>query len=420
MCLSLKKCCDCRVTGEDFLDITKRPTKIVVGVQAAIVTAMYMWFVLLRWGSFIPILMFYQHYFSAISSGFGCLVTVLQLKVVIWAQVITAFIGVLCGCFYLGQLMTGAWTDNFLGTVAYPKGNSITYFNITAQNETIYDYSYALFTTNIALTFVEIIGQNLIMNVILPIYILSKVSEGAFNESNYEAGVCTRAVMSAIGTLIVITGVVQGGMSLYFLFAGILPLTLITNLNYYVYFITAAGLIPALRCSKTEDIIALSKYNGEADYYSDTRPSAYNFIYLIALILTWVTTGGSIIANINWSNENNLGGALCPTSVNASMVMYGAQTLRYADTQLITYQNLTSTVSGDALTALEDRTTHNVEAITNYSCADIWINAIIFILFTVFIILHGVLIGYKKCCGRHDQNHTSLSTMGITGRSFGM
>ena len=396
---------------EDWLSIRSDKGKAIVAVQAFVTVFMYVWFVLLRWGAFVPVLMFYQHYLTAISSGFGCLAITVQYRPILWAQLLLAACGFVSSSMYLSQIV-GDETLNFQGMVEYPKLGLENIVSITAQNTTLYDYSLGLFVGDIVLTFVELL-QNLLLNFFLPALILKRLSQQDQEDKQEskapkleDCDIWQRVFYSVVGILIIVVGIVQGFLAWYFLIDGILLLAPITNLNYMLYFITAAGIVPAWRNLGENNQMAdrgiSPPFSPEHSYYEQSKPSAYNWAYMIALAITWLLAFGSIFVNLNWSQENNIGGGICPSYDNTTLVMSGQQTLNYFSTQRITYGNLTSDliVNSESYLDLVARTENNIKAVYSFTCSDLWLNWIVFGLFTVFMLLHAALMLYKG--GRED------------------
>jgi hypothetical protein len=393
---------------EDWLSINSDKGKAIVAVQSLVVTFMYIWFVLLRWGSFIPVLMFYQHYLTAISSGLGCLAITVQYRSVLWAQIFFALGGLVSSGMYLSQI-AGDETLNFSGTIGYPKLAQSDIITITAANITRYDKSLGLFIGDIVLTSVEFL-QNLLLNVFIPWFILILLSRqdhlDIFQDTSKtprleHCDIWQRILYTVTGIFIVIIGIVQGFLAWYFLIDGVLLLSPITNLNYMLYFVTAAGIVPAWR--------TLGDNNGlvergisppsspEDEYYRKSYASAYNWAYMLALGVTWVLALCSLFVNLSWSQENNIGGGICPSYENTTLVMSGQQTLNYFEAQLITYGNLTSTVivNSAPYNALVVKTENNIRAVYSFTCSDLWLNWILLALFTGFMCLHAFLMSYK-------------------------
>jgi hypothetical protein len=406
---------------EDWLSIRSDKGKAIVAMQAFVSVFMYVWFVLLRWGAFVPVLMFYQHYLTAIASGFGCLAITVQYRPILWAQLLLAICGFVSSSMYLSQIV-GDETLNFQGTVEYPKLALENIVSITAQNTTKYDYSLGLFVGDIVLTFVELL-QNLLLNVFLPALILKRLSQQDNDPPVRESkapslehcDLTLRVTYSVLGMLIVIIGIVQGFLAWYFLIGGILLLAPITNLNYMLYFVTAAGIAPAWRTNTdplTSERGVIPPSSPEDGYYAKTKPSAYNWAYMITLGVTWLLAFGSILVNLNWSQENNIGGGICPSYENTTLVMSGQQTLNYFSTQHITYGNLTAdvVVNSESYIDLVSRTENNIKAVYSFTCSDLWLNWIIFGLFTAFMLLHASLMLFKGDVG--DNTSKSSSRVG--------
>jgi hypothetical protein len=380
--------------------------------------------------------MFYQHYLSALASGMGCLSVTLYFKPVIWAQMFFALSGAITSGFYLSQVL-GDETENFEGTVLYPKAGFNDLITITAQNQTPYDTSLGYFVGDITLTFVELVIQNFLMNFTIPLVIINSInhkeSKGVYDPTQYyNCSVGPRVALTVIGVLIVLVGTVQGFLSWYFLFGGTLLLAPITNLNYMLYFTVAAGIVPPLRHAKPpaqKGEVLLEGKKGlrrvdedELSYYHNTRFSAYNVLYIMGLFLTWLTIFGSLMMNINWSQDNNLGGAVCTPYSNVTRVLAGEQTLRFYTTQHITYGNLSYSVGTTNLVALQElnlRTQNNIKAVWNFSCVDLWMNWSLFALFTVFFILHCSLYSYDPTKGGTVQPYQDRGSYGSAVAQIG-
>lgn len=376
---------------EDWYDLKKGPAKGILASHLIFVIGSYFIYVVLAWGTFRPTFMFYQHYFSALASGFYCLVLSSQMPVLSFIQLILGVFAFLCNCFYLGEAMGGSWTGNFEGENTYPRSAfEPKKFDITAENLTEYSFAYALYVTDIGWTWGVMFLQNIVLNIILPGILFSGTFQSASCESKWDCNQRMGSLIAhvTIGGVIAAIGVFQGFLSFVFIGNGIILLNLSPNLMYMLYFMVVAGLVPPPKVSKNDN----GDYVNEAEEISTRKPGCYNYTYLVFYGIVWVVTYFNVVFTANWSQFNNLGGFLCTSFENVTEVMSGERSLYFDDQEVITYTNLTGEVSQSGYPNRVRMTQDNIQAIFDFSCIDLWLNWIVLALSLVMFLLQIFIV----------------------------
>lgn len=364
---------------DDFLDINSSACQGVLAVHIVFVIISYAMYVMVAWSTYSPPFMFYQHYFSAIASGLYCLAISTNYVHTLVIQAIFGGFAIVCNCFYLAQSMGGSWTGNFDGTKQYPFGFSPKTFEITAYNQTEYDFAYGIFVGDIVLTFCVLFIQNVILNLILPVVMYHFMAERANAQDrncnwNCQQKSPSRVTMTVLGGIVVAIGAVEGVISMYLAASGTIVLTQTTNPMYLLLFMVTCGMYPPHRI----DHQRVATY--EDQVYEETRPGWTTGLYLTFFAIIWLLAGGNISINATWSNYNELGGYLCPSLENVTDTLSGGRNLTYYDLQIVTWDNLTGIVSQSGYPGRVQKTQESIQAVTSFTCLDIWFNWIILML----------------------------------------
>lgn len=372
-------------------------TKTLVSLHVLFASLTFILFVCFAWTTYWPPFMFGQHYISAIASGLFCLAVSTESSFLLIFEIILGLIALACNICYLSQSMYGSWEGNFDGDKLFPYTLDPKVLNITAQNLSSIDTGYTFMVLEISFTFAILAIQNVILNVIIPAVILRMTPDKEFNKS--EDWDCndlgpTFVFHGVLGLLISCIGLTQGVLSLYYATNGVMILTRISNPLYLLYFIVTAGIIPAPGLNLTDDRRPYTWHDINGSKV--VKAGFYNYLYLAFFVIVWVLTGANISINAAWSQSNYLGGYACPSFENVTMTLSGENTLLFNDVQEITYNNLNGDISTAGYPERVDRTNNNIEAISSFSCAEIWLNWIVLGLSLIFFILNIIVVAPHK------------------------